>query len=679
MKLLFDWLKEFVEIPNDPEEVRRRLTGVGVAVESVYQSPAGPVLDAEITTNRPDCLSHYGVARELSALYRKPLKRIEVAVFEQGPPTADEVKIEILNPGLCGRYCARVVRNVAVKRSPEWLARRLEAAGARPINNVADVTNYVLMELGHPLHAFDLDRVSGRRIKVRCATPGETLQTLDGVERALRGDDLVIADADQPVALAGVMGGEDSAISGATKTVLLESAWFDPLSIRRTAKAHRMHTEASHRFERGADIEMAPLALDRAAALIAELSGGSILRGALDVYPHLRWREKLELSRAAIRRILGSDVPWEDVEHILRSLGFTVERRGAEGWGVTPPSFRLDVTSEVDLIEEVARHFGYDRLPARLVPAPPPAARDEARDNATALTQVLTSLGYREIITSPMVDPAENERFGGAASVVLENPLSQEASALRSTAVPSMLRALRWNLDRGQEDLRFFEVGKIYFRDSDGRPAERRVLSLGLAGPRRAATVQEAGRDTNFFDLKGDLESLIGLFDAAGVTFVLKGSEIYDAEFAAAFSCDGRQLAAFGRLRRDLSDGGKASGAIWLAEIDLEQLLSFPLKTKSFRSFPRYPSVERDFSLVVPAGMSYAQVEDVIHRLKLPELATLRPVEVFRAASLGAASYSLLLRLVLQSPDHTLSGEEIASLSQQIVDALAAVGIRLRT
>lgn len=679
MKLLFDWLKEFVEVPGDPEEVRRRLTDAGVAVESVSQSPAGPVLDAEITTNRPDCLSHYGVARELSAAYRRPLKKVEVAVSEQGPPAADAVKIEILNPDLCARYCARVIRNVEVKPSPEWLATRLEAIGARPINNVADVTNYLLMELGHPLHAFDFDRVRGRAIKVRRATPGEALRTLDGVERTLRGEDLVIADADRPVALAGVMGGEGSAISATTKTVLLESAWFDPVAIRRTAKAHRMHTEASHRFERGADIDMAPLALDRAAALIADLAGGSILRGALDVYPQPRRREKLELSRAAIRRILGSDVPWEDVERILRSLGFTVERRGADGWGATPPSFRLDVTREVDLIEEVARHFGYDRLAARLVPAPPRVAHDEAREKIAALTRTLTSLEYREIITSPMVDPAENERFGGAPSVVLENPLSQEASALRSTSVPSMLRALRWNLDRGQDELRLFEMGKVYFRDSGGSPTERQVLSLGLAGPRRAATIQETGRETNFFDLKGDLESLIALFDVADVTFGPRGSEIYDPDFAAAFTCDGRPLATFGRLGRDLSDNRKAPGAIWLAEVDLERLFSFPLKTKSFHVFPRYPSVERDFSLVVPSEIDYGVVAAAIHRLALPDIANFQPVEIFRAASLGAASYGMLLRVIFQSHDHTLSGEEIASLSQKIVDALAAVGILLRT
>lgn len=679
MKLLFDWLKEFVEIPDDPEAARRRLTDAGVAVESVSQSPAGPILEAEITTNRPDCLSHYGVARELSTLYRRPLKKVDVSVPETGPTAAEAVNIEILNPRLCARYCARVIRDVEVKPSPEWLVRRLEAIGARPINNVADVTNYVLMELGHPLHAFDLDSVGGREIKVRCATPGETLRTLDGVERFLRSEDLIIADATRPVALAGVMGGEDSAISAATKTVLLESAWFDPVSVRRTAKAHRMHTEASHRFERGADIEMAPLALDRAAALIADLAGGSILRGALDVYPQPRRREKLDLSRAAIRRILGSDVPWEDVERVLRSLGFNVERRGAEGWGVTPPSFRLDVSREVDLIEEVARHYGYDRLPARLVPAPPRAARDEAREKAIALTQTLTSLGYREIITSPMVDPAENERFRGASSIVLENPLSQEASALRSTAVPSMLRALRWNLDRGQDELRLFEMGKIYFRDSGGEPRERRVLSLGLAGPRRASTIQEAGRDTSFLDLKGDLASLLALFDAAGVTFVPQASGIYDAQFAAAFTSDGHPLATFGRLGRDLSDGPRSACAIWLAEVDVERLFSFPLKTKSFHAFPRYPAVERDFSLVVPAGMSYAAVADAILRLKLPELVSFRPVEVFHGSSFGNGSYSLLLRVVFQNPDHTLSGEEIASLSQTILAALALEGIRLRT
>src|SRR6266568_2072982 len=310
------------------------------------------------------------------------------------------VSIEITDPDLCARYCGRVVRNVEVKPSPAWLARRLEAVGLRPINNVADVTNYVLMELGHPLHAFDLARLRASKIIVRRARPGEHLRTLDGIDRTLASENLVIADAERAVALAGVMGGEDSEISVSTRAVLVESAWFDPVSIRRTAKSQGLHTEASHRFERGADIEMASEALDRAAQLIAEVAGGEILRGIVDVYPAPKAWPEILLRPGEIVRILGYDVPAGEVERILGSLGFRVAKEGP-AWEVTPPSFRLDVAREVDLIEEIARHFGYDRLPLRLrvasrriVNLPAQAGR---REKELAVSNLLAGLGFYEI------------------------------------------------------------------------------------------------------------------------------------------------------------------------------------------------------------------------------------------------------------------------------------------
>src|SRR5271157_1056582 len=337
MKVSLNWLKEFVEIPTELRQLKADLTMVGLNVESVVAVGDDWVLEVEITTNRPDCLSHYGVAREVAALYQKPLKRLEISVKESGARTSEEVSIHIADPDLCARYCGRVIHHVQVKPSPDWLVKRLEAVGQRPINNVADITNYVLMELGHPLHAFDLARLRERKIIVRRALPGELLRTLEGTNRALTSENLVIADAQRPVALAGVMGGEDSQIFSTTHSVLLEGAWFDPVSIRRTAKAHGMHTEASHRFERGADIEMAPPAVDRAAGLIADLAGGEVLHGLVDVYPRPRLREDLVLRRSEIRRILGAEILWEEVERTLRSLGFMTERRGTEGWRVTPP------------------------------------------------------------------------------------------------------------------------------------------------------------------------------------------------------------------------------------------------------------------------------------------------------------------------------------------------------
>ncbi|MGH9325394.1 MAG: phenylalanine--tRNA ligase subunit beta [Terriglobia bacterium] len=676
MKVSCNWLKEFVDIPADPRELKTILTMVGLSVESAFEIGNDWILDLEVTTNRPDCLSHCGVAREIATAIRKPLKRLETVLYESGAATPSEVSIEIRNPELCSRYCGRVIRDIHVRPSPEWMARRLEAVGIRPINNVADVTNYVLMELGHPLHAFDLARLRQRKILVREARTGETLKTLDGVDRVLTSENLVIADAERPVALAGVMGGEDSAIGAVTDSVLLESAWFDPLSIRRTAKAQLLHTEASHRFERGADIEMAPRALDRAAELIAQLAGGEILRGMVDIYPQPLRREKINLRRVEIRRILGAEIPWEDVERILRSLGFAVDRHGTEGWGVMPPSFRLDTTREVDLIEEVARHFGYDRLPARLVPAPLRTERDMLREKELLLSQILISLGFREIITSPMIDPEENAQFSSAQPVVLENPLSQEASALRASMIPSMLAALRRNLDHGLEELRFFEMGKIYI-GQNGKPAEYRVLTLGLTGDRRAASIHDDRKALDFFDLKGDLETLLAGFGEFNFSAGAGGA--YESGVEGQYFSGELSLVKFGKLARTISQRYKLRRPVWLAELDLERLLELPLRSKSFHNFPKFPFVERDFSLMVPSQMPYGQISEAIERIKLQEILNFRPVELFRGAPLAKEHYSLLLRVTFQSYDHTLGGEEIAALSGKILEALTPLNIHLRS
>jgi phenylalanyl-tRNA synthetase beta chain len=683
MKISLNWLKEFVEIPVEPRQLKRDLTMIGLNVESCEPVGDDWVLEVEVTTNRPDCLNHYGVAREVATFYRKSLRRLEFPVKEAGAAAASEISIEIADPDLCARYCGRVIQNVQVKPSPEWLQRRLEAVGQRPINNVADVTNYVLMELGHPLHAFDLARVRQRKIIVRRARPGESLRTLDGVDRTLTAENLVIADGLRPVALAGVMGGEDSEISTATRAVLLESAWFEPVSIRRTARTHGMHTEASHRFERGADIQMAPLALDRTAALIAQLAGGEVLRGMVDVYPRPLLREDLILRRREILRILGAEVPWEDVERILRALGFQTERRGTEGWRVTAPSFRLDVTREVDLVEEVARHFGYDRLPARLRPAPPHIQRDMAREKDLALYAKLVGLGYREIIATSMVDPTENARFTDRPPVILSNPLSQEASALRSTPVPSMLQALRWNVDRGQDELRFFELGKTYTPRLPGLPEERRVLTLGLCGHRRPPSVhdkpEEREKELDFFDLKGDVETLLGDLALPSLCFRPDGCRYHEEGQSGRFVAGGQTLAVFGELSRELARAYKFRRAVWLAEVDIEALADARLKTRTFVPFSKFPVVERDLSLLVPAGLPYSRLAEVVGDLGLGDIQGFRPVDVLPVGRIAAGHYSLLLRITFQNPGRTLTSEEIGEACRRVLAALSPLGVRLRT
>jgi phenylalanyl-tRNA synthetase beta chain len=683
MKVSLNWLKEFVEIPVEPRRLKADLIGVGLNVESFVAAGDDWIFEIEVTTNRPDCLSHYGTAREVATLYRMPLKRPEYALREAADSASNEASVEILNPELCARYCGRVIQGVEVKPSPEWLKRRLEAVGQRPINNVADITNYVLMELGHPLHAFDLARLAERKIVVRRAQAGEHLRTLDGVDRTLGSEHLVIADAVRPVALAGVMGGEDSQISRSTRAVLLESAWFDPVSIRRTSKSQGLHTEASHRFERGADIEMAPTALDRAAGLIAQLAGGEILRGVLDVYPAPRPCNPMVLRRSEVQRILGTEVSWEEIERFLRALGFEVERRGTNGWRVTPPSFRLDVTGEIDLIEEVARHYGYNHLPSRVKPAPPRIIGSRERESELKVSQILVGIGYREIIPSPMIDPDENARFTDRSSVVLANPLSQDASAMRSSAVPSMVRALKWNLDRYRNDLKLSELGRIYTSRPEGLPEEKRVLTLGLTGHRQPASVHGEERRLDFFDLKGDVEALLDTFDLPGLAFEPSGCRYHELGLGGRFVAGKAAIALLGRLEESLARHYKLRQDVWLAEIDMDFLLEAPLRHPSVRPVSKFPPVERDFSLIVPEATPYSSLEAAVRGLGLEETQSIMPVDRRRSEELAAGiipkgHVSLLLRITFQSLTHTLASEEIEAASQRVVEALEPLGVRLR-
>jgi phenylalanyl-tRNA synthetase beta chain len=678
MKISVNWLKEFVDIACDPRALKSDLTMIGLNTESVVQVGDDWVLDVEVTTNRPDCLNHYGVARELATLYHQPLKKLDFPVKESGAPAQGVVSIEISDPDLCARYCGRVVRNVKVGPSPDWLVKRLEAVGQRPINNVADGTNYVLMELGHPLHAFDLSRLKQQKIIVRRAQPGELLRTLDGVDRTLTRDNLVIADGALAVALAGVMGGEESEIAASTRAVLLEAAWFDPVSVRRTSKSQGMHTEASHRFERGADIQMAPLALDRTAALIQEIAGGEILAGLIDTYPR-PWRPReLELERSEVIRILGAEIPADEIERILRGLGFELECGDGESWRVSVPSFRVDVFREVDLVEEVARHVGYDRLPARARPAPPSVERDAARDKVITTSSLLVGLGFHEIITTSMVDPAETERFSPSPLVVLANPLSMDASAMRTSAVPGMLSAIRWNLDRDTNDARLFELGKTYSRDANGVPNESRVLTLGATGHRRPASVYDSEARLDFFDLKGDVEKILGAFDVTGLVFEPSGPSYLEAGRAGRIRSQGVELAVFGLIQRDLAREYKMRQEIWVAEIDFERLLEFPLRSRKFQAISRYPTVERDFSLVVPDELPYARLSSAIADLAMEEIRGFQPVDRFRGGTIPPRHYSLLLRVTFESQTHTLTSEEVGGLSQRLLTAIEGLGAHLR-
>src|SRR5271163_296445 len=518
MKVVYNWLKEFVEVKASPEDLGARLSLVGVAVDAIEDTLAGPVLDAEITANRPDCLGHLGIAREVAAICRLPLKPLHPNLKESTEKVSDATRVEIEAPELCGRFTARVIRGVKVQPSPDWLRQRLEAIGEKSINNVVDVTNYVMFELGHPLHAFDFDKLAEHRLVVRRAQPGEKIKALDGGEQKLTKDMCVIADAQRAVSIGGIMGGANSEISFSTKNILIECAWFDPIAIRRTSKALGLRSEASYRFERGADPEMAELASRRAAELIQQVAGGEILAGVVDIYPRREPEKKIELSRKELLRVMGADVPDRDIEQILSALGFHPVRvdsnRGSDGsiaavWECRAVSWRQDVTRSIDLIEEVARHYGYDKFPPRLPPAKIAAHRLPHAEAQDRLCERIVALGYQEIVEIPIVDTKRDELFRpeGLEPALIGNPLAEDAAVMRSNGTVSMLRAIEWNLNHGQRNLRLFEIGKTY-ELRNGEPVETPVLTLGATGLTREKTIHEAAREFAFAVLRGDLDRI---------------------------------------------------------------------------------------------------------------------------------------------------------------------------
>src|SRR6202790_2191775 len=487
MKISPAWLRDFVDLPVDYTRLADELTLAGGAVEGVSGEGQSPVYEMEITTNRPDAKNHYGVAREASALYDLPLKLIEPKL--PASLGKSDVTIDIQEPGLCPRFTAREIRNSTIKPSPANIAHRLQLLDQRPISNAVDATNYVLWESGKPTHVFALDLLEDRRLVIRKARAGETLKTLDGMERKLSNEDLVVADAKKPVGLAGVMGGFDTMITEKTKNILIESAWWDPVTVRRMSKRHGIHTDASHRFERGADFESTVPSTDRVAQLILQSGGGTLVGCVIDVIARKMDLAPVEVDLREVQRVLGEKISALEINRILNRLGFTVLAGGEETYLVHTPSWRLDVEREIDVIEELARLHGYDKFTHTL-----PGYSGEVRDLPDAqkdsrLRSSLLALGSNESISLTFISKEDARRFSSAAELDLANPLSEEASVMRTSLVPSMLNMLAYNLNRGSDNVRLFEAGNV-FEASGTKALEAKRISIGATGSADAEVVR---------------------------------------------------------------------------------------------------------------------------------------------------------------------------------------------
>jgi phenylalanyl-tRNA synthetase beta chain len=642
------------------------------------------ILDIEITPNRPDALSVVGVAREVAALTGAPFRFPKVLVTEGEPEAAALAALDIQAPDLCPRFCARVISGLTVKPSPPWLAQRLRAVGLRPINNLVDVTNYIMWELGQPLHAFDLDALAQHTVVVRRARPAERIKTLDGQDRPLGPDMALVCDPERVVGIGGVMGGADSEVTASTTRVLLEAAYWDPGSIRRTSKALGLSTDAAYRFERGGDVEAPPDVLARAAQLMAELGGGTVARGVLDAYPDPRPHRRLALRLSRVARVIGACPPREDAVRILQALGFAVDDSGAD-LQVVVPSFRRDVHQEDDLVEEIARVWGYDNIPLTLAGGGEvvPVKRPPDLRVARVMSRALNAAGLFECVTWSFLDPDRLKRMGWddpATLITLQNPSSVERSVLRPSLVPGLLEVLAINANRQMPDARLFEVGNVFapHRPEDGdRPAHEELrLGLALTGLRGPRAWFAGGRDrVDIYDAKGMAElalSAAGVVDADVSPWPADRAPAYLERGRAARLVRGSlELGWFGELGLAVREVFDLPGPVFVAEVSVTALAGLPVPSAKYEPLPRFPAIQRDLAIVVGSEVAAGEVEAAIRAMRLGLLTRITLFDVYTGDQVGAGQRSLAWSLTFQAPDRTLTDAEVNRLHERIVAEIA--------
>jgi len=706
VKILTNWLRSYLpQLRVDDAQLAEDLTLRGIAVEGIYSlgEGNGSLYEMDITTNRVDAMNHYGIAREAATIYGLALPALQYAL-PGARPTEQPFSVKIEATDACGRFTARVLRDVTIGESRDWFAGAevktfFGLLEQKLISNAVDATNFAWLAMGQPTHAFDLDKIDGGII-VRRARKGEMLKTLDGLVRILDPDDLVVADHRKPLALAGVMGGWDTMITAETKNVLVEAAWFDPMAVRRTARRHGLHTDASHRFERGADFNAAPVASALVSAVLLA-SGGWIEGELVDVRveaieARTASRKPISLHLGEVYRMLGATldkdgIVAETVETVLKGLGCRLSedlgdlREGSLSWNVALPSWRLDLEREIDLIEEIARVYGYNRFANTL-----PAFGEGVKalpwaEKETAVRDTLRAAGFNEAISSSFCSAAEGALTAPQPGLVvpLGNPLSEEAGVLRPSLIPGMLSMIAGNLNRDVSDVRLFELGTVFSGTAE-RVDERPSLAFGAAGALPQESALHPSRSIDFHDIKGAVEHLLSRFEIKAVYF-----DRFPAEAgimpewlhpyrSARVVAEGVTAGWFGQLHPREAASRKIEDAVRVGEIYLDRLYKLPLRTPAAKEISRFQPVRRDFSLVLDESIAWETLDGALRSLQIPELVDWRVREVFRDARMGKGEYSLLLGTTFQAPDRTLRELELQSFQTQVVEAVGKVGARLR-
>ncbi len=670
MKISRNWLSDYIPLDLSTPELIETLDRIGMLVDSWEDLGQDVVLEIETYANRPDTLGHLGIARELSAALGVPLKEDEWPLIEIEEEIEEVFDIQIQDEELCPRYCGKIVRDVEVGPSPAWLQERLVSMGLSPINNVVDVTNYVLYATAQPIHAFDLDKLEGDKILVRRAKKNEALRTLEGIDASLTPDMLVIADGMKPVALAGVIGGENSAVTPETQNVLIECATFDPVSVRQTWKKLAAPTDASYRFERGTDISFPPQAAKMAASLLCQM-GGMALKGTLDVYPKTRKPRMVVLRHHRITDLLGVEVKSDFVVNTLNCLNMNVESQQQGIWQVKVPTFRVDIEREADLVEEIARFYGYENIPSQLPAFQTEDVRiDPERALNERMRQLLFHTGFDEVVNYSFTDNEKEEMLGsGLKALRIRNPISSRASHLRTNLLGGLLETISWNRNRGAEGVHVFETGKIYFWD-DMVSREQRHLGLATWGRLGAHHWQGVDRETDFFHLKGTLETLMAQMRFEPVTFKEAVSPYFQTDYCLELSVKGTAVGYLGKLKSEILSAFDLKDTVWAAEVDLDGL--FELQPHPFKYSPviKFPSITRDVSFIASRDINYQEIKATVDKLAILNLEYYDLYDRYTGSSVPKNKVSLSMRFIFRNPQKTLLTEEVDELQDKIMKAL---------
>ncbi|MCI0706758.1 MAG: phenylalanine--tRNA ligase subunit beta [Ignavibacteriae bacterium] len=630
------------------------------------------VYEIEITANRGDWQSHFGVAREIGALLGKKMRKPAAKLRENKVTAASFAKVKILDTKKCPRYSARVLQNVKVAQSPQWLQDRLTAVGLRPINNVVDVTNYVMYETGQPLHAFDYEKIAGHAIVVRTAKDGEKFVTLDGKERTLRSDILMICDAEKPVGIGGVMGGANSEVSDSTTSILLESAYFDPASVRKTSKYLGLSTDASRRFERSTDIEGTVYALDRVSQLLQEMAGAEVLKGSIDIYPKKQKKTTINLRASRVNQILGTNLTKTQVKSYLERLELVCRAAATDALKVSVPSYRADLLEEIDLVEEVARMYGYNNIETKTRASIQFSTQTVVKSLQDELRSYCVGAGFNEILANSLLD-AKTTEIAGEGAVKILNPVSVDMAYLRTSLIPGALHIVRRNQFQGQKQLRLFEIGDVFALANREKPnsfesysQEERVLLL-LAGQHSPVSYGVSTRPFDYLDVKGEVQALLSKFSLDKWSFISYDTHKALSEHNVTIEINGTYAGYFGKVKSSVSEKFEIEGDVYIAELNTAVLHAQRVNSTKYRQLPKFPKVVRDLAFIVDSRLPQEKVEKAIRESGGTMLETLRLFDVYTGQPLGSGQKSLAYALEFQPSDRTLTVKEIDGIITSIV------------